>query len=274
MRTWLTAFALPALVAAPHDAALAAPPAAAQAAAAKEMARWLEATPLVDRDAPAVREAARRIVGDAASPRERAVRIHDFVRDEIRFGWTRGFYRLRASEVLEAGVGYCNTKSTLFVALLRAAGIPARQHFVQISREILYGLVERPGPFVDHSFSEVFLDGVWVRVDSYVVDRPLEEAARARLQREGRRLGYGLHLGGTTHWDGRSDAFSQLADDGSVADLVGRDYGVHRDTKALYDAGFGDDRLTGLQGWLIPLFIGRADDRVVSLRGAGSASAP
>jgi hypothetical protein len=27
------------------------------------------------------------------------VRIHDFVRDEIRFGWTRRFYRMTASEV-------------------------------------------------------------------------------------------------------------------------------------------------------------------------------
>ena len=44
---------------------------------------------------------------------------------------------MRASEVLRAKVGYCNTKATLFIALLRAAGVPARQHFVDLRNVLI-----------------------------------------------------------------------------------------------------------------------------------------
>jgi transglutaminase-like putative cysteine protease len=44
---------------------------------------------------------------------------------------------LPASAVIRAGVGFCNPKSTLFVALLRGAGIPARQHMVSINMNVL-----------------------------------------------------------------------------------------------------------------------------------------
>lgn len=38
---------------------------------------------------------------------------------------------LTASEVLKQGQGFCNPKATLLVALMRAAGIPARMHMVR-----------------------------------------------------------------------------------------------------------------------------------------------
>ena len=89
----------------------------------------------------------------------------------MRFGFTPHFYAMSAAEVLSAGVGYSNTKATLFIALLRAAGIEARQQFVDVNAAVLRGMFDLRTPFIDHSYTEVLLDGAWVPTDSYVVDR-------------------------------------------------------------------------------------------------------
>ncbi len=204
----------------------------------------LAGTPYLDIGHPAVIDAMRRATSGVTTPRERAVRIHDYVRDTIRFGWAPEFYRQKASEVLASGIGYCNTKSTLFVAMLRAAGIPARLHFVGLRAEILHGLISSGTGYVDHSYSEVLIDGRWLRVDSYIVDRPLAIKARARLLREGRVLGYGVHRSGVSEWDGQGDAFSQFVDDGTVAGLGNADHGVYADVGAFYDSGLGVNRLS------------------------------
>ena len=56
----------------------------------------------------------------------------------------------------------------------------------------------------------MFLDGKWLKVDSYIVDSKLSRAIKERLQKEGREQGYGAALRGTSVWDGESNAFSQF----------------------------------------------------------------
>lgn len=226
----------------------------------------LGATARIQSDHPRIVALAAELTAGAPDARTRAVRIHDFVRDEIRFGWTRSFYAMSAVDVLDAGVGYCNTKATLFIALLRAAGIPARQHFLDISSRVLAGFLESGTPFLDHSFTEVQIDGRWLRVDSYVVDVELWERARAQLERSGAGLGWGVHRNGTPDWDGRSDAFVQFVDDGSVPALTSRDHGVFADVDDFYRHVEGRDELSGLNRVLIPLFIPRSTARVETLR--------
>ena len=53
--------------------------------------------------------------------------IYDFVRNEILFGYNEDD-TLPASRVLADGMGQCNTKTTLLMALLRATGIACRFH--------------------------------------------------------------------------------------------------------------------------------------------------
>ena len=128
-----------------------------KAAASSPPGAFLESTEYIDHEHPEIRKLVRRLTANAADDRKRAVAIHDFVRDEIRFGFSGDFYDQRASAVLAGGRRFCNTKSTLFVALLRAAGIPARQRFVDIDADILHGLVDTGGAYVDHSYAEVYL---------------------------------------------------------------------------------------------------------------------
>lgn len=50
-------------------------------------------------------------------------KIYSFVRDEILFGYNISD-DITAEQVLKDGYGQCNTKGTLFMALLRAVNIP------------------------------------------------------------------------------------------------------------------------------------------------------
>lgn len=230
----------------------------------------LAATRYIDHDHPAIAAAAREATAGIEEPRAQAVALHDFVRDRVRFGWTGRFHDQRASEVLASGVGYCNTKSTLFVALLRARGIPARPRFVSLDARILHGLIDPGTPYVDHSVTEVWLDGRWIATDSYIVDRPAFAGAQARLRAEGRTLGYGVHRNGTTDWDGRRNAFAQFADPA----LAGPDPGAHPDIGALVDSGRALNRLGTVARWLFPAFARQANRRIEALRTSSAGSAP
>lgn len=171
---------------------------------------WLSPTRHINHAHPKIQAIARERIKTESTERGRALAAFHFVRDEIKFGFARGFWDMSASNVASAGVGYCNTKSTLFVALLRASDVPARQVFVDIHSGVLSGLINPGTTYVDHSFVEVWLDGAWIATDAYIVDPALFKAAQPRLLKENRLLGYGVHQTGSNDWDGRSEAFSQF----------------------------------------------------------------
>lgn len=64
--------------------------------------------------------------------------IYNYVRDEILFGYNSDDY-IPASKVLADGYGQCNTKGTLFMALLRACDIPCRIHSFTIDKKLQRG---------------------------------------------------------------------------------------------------------------------------------------
>jgi transglutaminase-like putative cysteine protease len=72
----------------------------------------------------------------------------------------------RASSVLQAGHAYCVGKAALFAALCRAGDIPARVAFADVTNHLSSEkLREKMGTnyFAWHGFTEVYLDGRWVR---------------------------------------------------------------------------------------------------------------
>jgi transglutaminase-like putative cysteine protease len=237
------------------------------AATPAEPRAYLVPTPSIDIEAPSLRAAVTEATRGATTELKRAVRIHDYVRDHVAFGWTGRFHDMRASEVLAAGRGYCNTKGTLFVAMLRAAGIPARQRFISIRTAILRGILDTGRQYVDHSYAEVLLGGRWIAVDSYIVDQPLFRAASAKLAAESALAGYGIHSRGTTRWDGTRNAFSQFVNDGSVPDLSDADHGVFADVLAFYRTDKGVDRPSLPARLLFPLLIRSANENVARIRG-------
>lgn len=200
------------------------------------MDEYLQATRLVDLDASTVRETAVRLVQGAATPREAAIRIYGFCRDEIKFGYNRRDDIL-ASKVLHDGYGQCNTKSVLLVALLRAALIPARFHLAQVNKAVQWGvmppLAYRFAPDkVTHTWVEVHLNDRWIILEGMIMDKPYFLKARYLLLESGRPMGYAIGLppetlagcadGFCIDWDGKSDVISQttavVADFGSAVD--------------------------------------------------------
>lgn len=197
---------------------------------------------------------------------EKVGRIFVYVRDTIKFGFGPRFYEHTASEIAELGVGYCNTKGTLMVALLRAAGIGARQVFVDIDANILSGIVDPGTAFVDHSYVEILISGKWVATDAYIIDRPLFAGAKKRLDLEGKTIGYGIHRFGTFEFSHERATFSQFVRDQSPVATT-RNYGVHADVAAFYDATPETwNRLQFITRRAFPIFAALANRNAEKLR--------
>lgn len=139
--------------------------------------KYLAATPLCNWNHRDIRRKTQEITAGASSPAEKARQIFYFVRDNIRF--SLAYSRSTACQTLHKGYGECGTKTNLQVALLRAAGIPARYHWAAARREILAGLVaefvyRQLPPTVSHFWCECWLHGRWLACEA-LLDRPLYE---------------------------------------------------------------------------------------------------
>ena len=136
-----------------REAAAALTPAYGLPARDPALAPWLAPGPLVQSAAPSIRAHAREIVGDERDPAVVAARLTHWVATHIRKEIGAGVPS--AGRVLARGSGDCNELTVLYVALARAAGLPARP---------VAGLVELGGRFYYHAWPEVHL-GDWVAVD-------------------------------------------------------------------------------------------------------------
>ncbi len=135
--------------------------------------------------------------------------------------------------MLRSGRGDCHTKGTLFVALLRCVDLPARLCFVTLTSAFLHGILEVPQNTITHAIGEVYLQGRWVQTDTYVADALLEANAGMLLEREGLRMGYGIHADGCRGWDGLVHAHGQYAPM-DPASLPVHDWGVAHDPEHFY----------------------------------------
>ncbi len=123
---------------------------------------------LIDSDHPAVLAYAGRVAG-TGSDREKALRLYYAVRDDLRYDpyntpMRREAYR--ASTTLEAGHGYCVNKAGLMAAVCRAVGLPARVGYADVRNHMTTRrLSELMGSdvFYYHGYTEVWLDGRWVK---------------------------------------------------------------------------------------------------------------
>ena len=107
----------------------------------------------VESNHPEIVALAQRIARGMRDPRIVAMRINEWVHDSIRKEVTIGIPS--ALHVYHTRRGDCNEHTQLYVAIARAAGIPAR---------VASGLAYVDGKFYYHAWPEVMLRG-WVAVD-------------------------------------------------------------------------------------------------------------
>jgi len=134
----------------------------------EENAVYLAPAEYIDSDHPAIVALATKGVTPDMSAAEKARRFYLAAR-EIRYDPDLDYSDpeiYRASSVLQAGRAYCVGKAALFAALCRASGIPARVAFGDVTNHLSSEkLREKMGTnyFAWHGFTEVFLDGRWIK---------------------------------------------------------------------------------------------------------------
>ena len=124
----------------------------------------LSPEPLVQSGDARIVQLARRIRGDTRDPILAARRINQWVYDSLKK--TVAVTIPSAIQVLESRSGDCNEHTQLFIALSRAAGIPARA---------AAGLAHVGDKFYYHAWPEVFV-GKWIAVDPTFGQFPADAA--------------------------------------------------------------------------------------------------
>lgn len=156
-----------------------------QAALSKpELDEYLQETRFCDWKHPVIQSVLHEITNEGANEVERAKRIFYYARDTIRFALVGSGIDIRASKTAEIGYGDCGSKTNFHMALLRAAGIPARVRGIMAEFSVLKGIV--PG-FISyfserfykedfHLWPECYLAGSWVACEA-LFDKELYKGA-------------------------------------------------------------------------------------------------
>jgi transglutaminase-like putative cysteine protease len=128
---------------------------------------FLSPAEYVDSDAPAIIAEASRICGgertDAGKARAIFYAVREILYHAADFADLNSY---RASCVLAAGHGYCGAKASLFAALCRAAGLPARLWFADVTNHLAIPQArQRMGSlYAWHGYNDVLIEGRWVKV--------------------------------------------------------------------------------------------------------------
>ena len=134
------------------------------AAFRSRFAAELAAEPLLQSGSPGIARLAARLGAGTRDPRLVAERINRWLYDSLAKEITFGVPN--AAQVLASRKGDCNEHTQLYLALARAAGIPARS---------AAGLAYVRGKFYYHAWPEVYL-GRWVAVDPTFGEFPADAA--------------------------------------------------------------------------------------------------
>lgn len=225
----------------------------------------LTATPLLDVHHPDIESLVARRGWRTLSPYDRIGAVYDFVRNEIAFGYNEGD-ELPASRVLADGIGQCNTKSTLLMALLRAVGVPCRFHGFTIDKALqrgaITGLAFALAPRrIIHSWVEVWFENRWVCLEGFILDADYLRSLQRRFPGTRRFCGFGAATpdlsAPAVEWRGE-DTFIQKE---GIVD----DFGAFDDPDAFY-ARHGSN-LSGAKRWLFVRVVRRwMNDNVSRIR--------
>ena len=162
-----------------------------------DMDKYLKSTPMLDYESAGIVKLIDERGWKKLSEFECIKAVYNYIRDEILFGYNVDD-SIPASKVLKDGYGQCNTKGTLFMAILRSCGIPCRIHGFTIDKELqkgaMTGIVYLNAPRnVFHSWVEVYLEGTWYELEAFIVDKPyLDKLQKINKDCTGSFCGFGV----------------------------------------------------------------------------------
>jgi hypothetical protein len=229
---------------------------------------FLDASSLLDYNNPEIQALIKNKGWKNLSQDEQIGQIYDFVRDHIEFGYNEDD-TLPASRVLSDGIGQCNTKATLFMALLRASGIACRFHGFTIDKSLQKGVVTglayalAPRSII-HSWVEVQFEGRWINLEGFILDADYLRSLQNMFPIATAFCGFGvgtLNLQSpAVQWQG-TDTYIQK-------EGITKDLGVFASPDAFY-AQHGAN-LSGFKRWLYRHFVRHwMNKRVQRIRSGG-----
>ena len=123
-------------------------------------ANYINETELLNFNSPNIQTLVLENNWQALTLYDRIGAVYSFVKDKIKFGYNFAD-AIPASQILQDGIGQCNTKAILLMALFRAVDIPCRLHGFTIDKSLQRGVVpELIYPITPdnilHSWVEVF----------------------------------------------------------------------------------------------------------------------
>jgi hypothetical protein len=161
------------------------------------MNNLLKETPLINYSQTSIRTLIENRGWRDMNEKERILAIYNYVRDEIPFGYNISD-NIPAAAVLKDGFGQCNTKGTLFMALLRAVGVPCRIHGFFIDKILQKGAMKgfyylQAPKEILHSWIEIFYNGKWLNLEGFILDMKYLQKLQAKFNDcEGAFCGYGV----------------------------------------------------------------------------------
>lgn len=197
---------------------------------------YLKETPMLDFSNPRLVSLVKERGWESLGVEERIRQIYNFCKDEILFGYNSDTDTMPASAVLEEGFGHCNTKATLFMALLRAVGVPCRIHGFTIYKELQKGAVGTiayafaPEEII-HTWVEVLYHEEWLELEGLILDIDFLSSVQHRFRHvTGRFCGYAIATDDLqspqTEWDGGSTYIQRKG--------IARDFGIFDSPDAFY----------------------------------------
>ena len=194
----------------------------------------MQLTPMLDYNSKGIRELVDKLL-DSKTRESEIEKIYYFVRDEIKFGYNESD-DIPASKTLKEGYGQCNTKSTLFMALLHAVRIPCRIHFFTIDKRVQKGIITglhyklTPDEII-HSWVEVWYKNKWINLEGIILDNQYLQCLKKKFDQPGYFEGYGVAVDNfnevSTEWIGE-DTYIQ-------SKLIKNGYGVFDSPDEFYN---------------------------------------
>jgi len=226
---------------------------------------------LADSTNPLVQSTALKVIGNEQTIKGKLKKLFYYVRDDIQFGFPLKGDLVKASDTILSGVGQCNTKGTLFLALCNAVGIPARLHFATVNKDIQKGLFTKIAFWlmpkrISHAWLEVKVDDRWCKIDSYINDLPFYTEAKSELRKHHWDMGFSIasfDCNSGIEFDLDENSFVQMK-------AVRGDHGLWDEPSDYFQSSKYKNRPSRLRLLAYRLMVGAANKKVKLIRARAS----
>lgn len=199
------------------------------------MMKYLKQTPLLDFDHKSIQQLITNRKWQELNEKQKIQQIYLFVRDDIKFGYNCTD-ELKASDILNDGIGQCNTKATLLMAILRAVGIQCRLHGFTINKALqkgaFTGIWYKLAPSnILHTWVEVKYNHQWFNLEGVILDKHYLSQLQIKYKNTNHNFcGYGVYtddlLNPIIDWDENNTYIQKRG--------INQDFGLYDDPDSFY----------------------------------------